>query len=64
MIFILTARIVIEFVKEVQEPWETDMVLDMGQILSIPFILVGIFMLWYSGKLLDSGNNAAKSLKK
>lgn len=64
LILIFTARFVIEFVKEVQEPWETDMVLDMGQILSIPFILVGIFMLWYSGKLLDSGNNAAKSLKK
>ena len=64
LILIFTARFVIEFVKEVQEPWEADMVLDMGQILSIPFILVGIFMLWYSGKLLDSGNNAAKSLKK
>ena len=59
-----TAPYVIEFEKEVQEPWEADMILDMGQILSIPFILVGIFMLWYSGKLLDSGNNAAKSLKK
>lgn len=64
LILIFTARFVIEFVKEVQEPWEADMILDMGQILSIPFILVGIFMLWYSGKLLDSGNNAAKSLKK
>lgn len=64
LILIFTARFVIEFVKEVQELWEADMILDMGQILSIPFILVGIFMLWYSGKLLDSGNNAAKSLKK
>ncbi len=64
LILIFTARFVIEFVKEVQESWEADMILDMGQILSIPFILVGIFMLWYSGKLLDSGNNAAKSLKK
>lgn len=64
LILIFTARFVIEFVKEVQEPWEANMVLDMGQILSIPFILVGIFMLWYSGKLLDSGNNAAKSLKR
>ncbi len=64
LILIFTARFVIEFVKEVQEPWEADMILDMGQILSIPFILVGIFVLWYSGKLLDSGNNAAKSLKK
>lgn len=39
------------------------MVLNMGQILSIPFILVGIFMLWYSKKLPDLGTKIAKEYK-
>lgn len=48
LILIFTARFFIEFIKEPQEPWEADMVLNMGQWLSIPFVMVGIFMLWYS----------------
>lgn len=64
LILIFSARFIIEFVKEVQEPWESTMILDMGQILSIPFILVGIFMLWYSGKLIDSGNDVSKLKKR
>ncbi len=43
LILIFSARFIIEFVKEVQEPWEAGMALNMGQILSIPFILAGIF---------------------
>lgn len=50
LILIFTARFVIEFVKENQEAWENGMSLNMGQWLSIPFVLVGLFMLWYSGK--------------
>lgn len=64
LILIFSARFIIEFVKEVQEPWESTMILDMGQILSIPFILVGIFMLWYSGKLIDSRNDVSKLKKR
>lgn len=63
LILIFSARFIIEFAKEVQEPWEADMVLNMGQILSIPFILVGIFMLWYSKKLPDLGTKIAKEYK-
>lgn len=48
LILIFTARFFIEFIKEPQEPWEAEMVLNMGQWLSIPFVAVGIFMLWYS----------------
>lgn len=35
-------RLLIENVKEVQEAFEREMVLDMGQILSLPFILAGV----------------------
>ena len=64
LILIFTARFIIEFVKEVQEPWEAGMVLDMGQILSIPFVVAGVFMLWYSGKLIDTGTKIPKDVNK
>ena len=63
LILIFSARFIIEFVKEVQEPWEAGMALNMGQILSIPFILAGIFMLLYSKKLPDEGEKKGKKRK-
>ncbi len=39
---IFVSRFFIEFVKENQEAFEEGMVLNMGQILSIPFVLVGV----------------------
>jgi phosphatidylglycerol:prolipoprotein diacylglycerol transferase len=42
---LFAARFFIEFVKEPQEAFENNMSLDMGQWLSIPFILVGLFFL-------------------
>ena len=50
LVLIFTARFVIEFVKENQEAFEDTMTLNMGQWLSIPFVLVGIYMIWRSGK--------------
>ena len=41
-------RFLIEFIKEPQVGFENDMVLNMGQWLSIPFILAGIAMLIYA----------------
>jgi prolipoprotein diacylglyceryltransferase len=41
-------RFLIEFIKEPQVGFEQDMVLNMGQWLSIPFILLGIGFLVYS----------------
>ena len=41
-------RFLIEFIKEPQVGFEQNMVLNMGQLLSIPFILLGIGMLIYS----------------
>lgn len=44
---IFAFRFVVEFLKEVQEPWELSMQqmigLDQGQLLSIPFIILGIY---------------------
>ncbi len=43
-ILMFSARFFIEFIKEDQEAFETGMLLNMGQWLSIPFILTGIFL--------------------
>lgn len=41
-------RFLIEFIKEPQVGFEQSMVLNMGQLLSIPFILLGIGLVVYS----------------
>jgi prolipoprotein diacylglyceryl transferase len=43
-ILIFTPRLLIEFIKEDQEAFEAGMTLNMGQWLSIPFILGGIYL--------------------
>ena len=42
---IFLARFLIEFIKENQETFESGMILNMGQILSIPFIVAGIWLI-------------------
>jgi prolipoprotein diacylglyceryltransferase len=42
------SRFLIEFIKEPQVGFENDMVLNMGQCLSIPFVLLGIACLVYA----------------
>lgn len=44
MIGIFVSRFFIEFIKERQVSFEDGMFLDMGQLLSIPFIIIGIYL--------------------
>jgi len=44
------ARFLIEFIKEPQVEFEQNMLLDMGQLLSIPFVLAGIGLLVYASR--------------
>ncbi len=46
MILVFTFRFFIEFVKEPQVNFEVGMSLNMGQILSIPFVLAGVVTLF------------------
>jgi prolipoprotein diacylglyceryltransferase len=46
-VLFFTARFVIEFVKENQVGFEDRMALNMGQLLSLPFIVVGIGFIIY-----------------
>ena len=48
LIIIFGSRICIEFLKNVQVDFERNMFLDMGQWLSIPFVIVGIVMIVWS----------------
>ena len=52
--YIFTFRFFIEYTKEIQEAFEASLPLDMGQILSIPFILIGIICMIRSKKEIVS----------
>jgi len=46
LILLFGVRFFIEFIKEPQVGFEANMSLNMGQLLSIPFILVGIVIVF------------------
>jgi phosphatidylglycerol---prolipoprotein diacylglyceryl transferase len=46
MVVLFVQRFFNEMLKEVQELWEADLPINMGQILSIPFVLFGIYLIW------------------
>jgi prolipoprotein diacylglyceryl transferase len=50
-VLIFSARFFIEFIKEDQEAFEATMALNMGQWLSIPFVLAGLFLMVRAIKL-------------
>jgi phosphatidylglycerol---prolipoprotein diacylglyceryl transferase len=61
MVAIFTARFFIEFLKERQVSFEETLPIDMGQILSIPFVLVGLY---YLLRKVPSGAAAAQGSSK
>ncbi len=54
---IFLSRFIIEFFKNSQEKFEDGMFLNMGQLLSIPFILIGV---WFTYKGLTSTTKSPK----
>jgi phosphatidylglycerol---prolipoprotein diacylglyceryl transferase len=53
-------RFLYEYLKEPQESFENDLPLFMGQILSIPLVIAGIFVLVYSYRNKKVPDNALK----
>jgi prolipoprotein diacylglyceryl transferase len=47
---VFSARFLIEFIKNEQVDFEKTMAINMGQILSIPFIIAGVILIIYSLK--------------
>ncbi len=56
LVLTFTTRFLLEFLKEVQSSFENNMFLDMGQILSIPFILIGLFFVFRKNKYTTKDN--------
>lgn len=49
-VLLFSARFIIEFFKENQVGFESSMPINMGQILSIPFIIIGLILIFYKRK--------------
>lgn len=66
LVLIFTARILIEFVKENQVGFEDSMTFNMGQWLSLPYVVTGIlFMIygWIKTRRLDGMPDGGMTLK-
>lgn len=61
---IFVCRFLIEFVKENQSEFENQMALNMGQLLSIPFVIAGIFFMVRSKKMGPAPEPVETSKKK
>jgi prolipoprotein diacylglyceryl transferase len=57
MICIFTSRFLIEFLKNSQETFEEGMLLNMGQLLSVPFVVAGIYCVWRALKKKKNETN-------
>jgi prolipoprotein diacylglyceryl transferase len=51
LIGIFLSRFFVEFFKNPQEDFEAGMILNMGQVLSIPFVLAGAWLVWKGMRL-------------
>lgn len=51
LVCVFSARFLIEFTKENQEAFENALPINLGQILSIPFILVGFYFIFRKRKI-------------
>jgi prolipoprotein diacylglyceryl transferase len=49
LLLVFSARFLIEFTKENQEAFEKALPINMGQILSLPFVLAGAYLIFRSG---------------
>lgn len=59
-VMVFLSRFLIEFIKEDQEAFEAGMAINMGQWLSIPFVLGGLFLIYRSLKRPEQNYPAAK----
>lgn len=55
LVLVFSARFLIEFVKTDQKEFERSLVLNMGQLLSIPFVLAGLYFLLRDNKNKENG---------
>lgn len=63
LVLVFTFRFFIEFLKENQTGFEARMTFNMGQILSIPFVLIGLFFILKSFKVEKANGYHSKDKK-
>jgi prolipoprotein diacylglyceryl transferase len=63
LVLIFTFRFFVEFLKEVQSSFEAGMILDMGQLLSIPFVILGVIFIVRSFKKRKSTESKVSDKK-
>tara|TARA_R110002049_G_scaffold272291_1_gene449773 strand:+ start:5130 stop:5984 length:855 start_codon:yes stop_codon:yes gene_type:complete len=63
LILLFTARFIVEFFKENQVGFEDSMTINMGQILSIPFIILGFAIIYWRKSLWGSNAIANRADK-
>lgn len=62
LFLVFTARFLIEFIKEFQSAFEANLPLNMGQLLSIPFIIAGIYFIVLSSKKKEKSIHFAEKV--
>lgn len=64
LIGIFLSRFLLEYMKNVQEPFEIQMRatygMDMGQLLSLPFVIWGIWLIWNALRTKPTKDNSKK----
>ncbi len=60
LFLIFTSRIFIEYTKENQEAFEEGMLLNMGQLLSIPFVILGLYCMFKSSRAVEKTSHSSK----
>jgi phosphatidylglycerol---prolipoprotein diacylglyceryl transferase len=54
LVLVFTFRFFVEFLKEVQEQFEADLFLNMGQLLSIPFVILGLYYIFRTPMVIST----------
>lgn len=58
LVLMFSARFAVEFFKVDQVSFESGMALNMGQLLSIPFIAAGVFLMAWKVKTDEPANDS------
>ncbi len=56
LVLLFSVRFIVEFFKINQVPFEDGLILNMGQLLSLPFIVIGVVLFYYRRKNLVAAN--------
>ncbi|MBR6142542.1 MAG: prolipoprotein diacylglyceryl transferase [Bacteroidaceae bacterium] len=60
LFLIFLSRIFIEYTKENQEAFEDGMLFNMGQLLSVPFVVIGLYWMFKSSTSTGTTNHSSK----